>query len=231
MKQYDILLVNGCSHTFGAETIADGDTHNPDNPNHSWSAHLGQLLGVEEVRNLAVNGNSNDNIYHELVHHTLTALPSQARVMCVAQWTHWNRVVWINPDNVNQQLLLNPYEITLPHVPDSVSKSYVNHLSRDPKTVLTWMLNQHVLTGFFRQRNIDYCFYHIEPVPIPAIPNKYRTDMECMTNLMPFGVEWYDHMDQYAATQTWGHYPESAHKLWAQDIYTVLQHRYREHHG
>jgi len=231
MRQYDILLVNGCSHTFGAETIIDGDTNNPENPNHSWAAHLGQILGVKRVDNLAVNGNSNDNIYHELVHHTLTKIPPHLNTLCIVQWTKWNRVVYINPENVEEQSLLNPYEITKPHINKQVRESYVNHLSRDPKTVLTWMINQHTLNGFFRLRNIDFCFFHIEPFPLGGLPKRYHVDIDHMTNLMPWGSLWTNHMDQYAPCQKYGHYPESAHKQWAQDIYTVLKHRYQEHHA
>ena len=228
MRQYDILLVNGCSHTFGAETIADGDTHNPDNTNHSWAAHLGKLLGVKEVHNLAINGNSNDNIYHEIIHHTLNKIPPTANTLCVVQWTHWNRVIWIDPDNTDHHILLNPHEVTLPHVDNKLKESYVNHLSRDPKTVLTWLLNQHTLAGFFRRRNIDYCFYHIEPLPATAMPEKYFSDRDHLPNLIPFEAEWYMHMDRYSPRQTWGHYPELAHRRWAQDIITILTHRYQD---
>jgi len=183
------------------------------------------------VDNLAVNGNSNDIIYHELVHHTLTKIPPHLNTLCIVQWTKWNRVVYINPENVEEQSLLNPYEITKPHINKQVRESYVNHLSRDPKTVLTWMINQHTLNGFFRLRNIDFCFFHIEPFPLSGIPKRYHVDIDHMTNLMPWGSLWTNHMDQYAPCQKYGHYPESAHKQWAQDIYTVLKHRYQEHHA
>jgi hypothetical protein len=56
-----VVLVNGCSNTFGSETLGDCEWTCPSSPNHAYGSYISSLLKAEYV-NLAYPGKNNLSI-------------------------------------------------------------------------------------------------------------------------------------------------------------------------
>ena len=95
------LLAFGCSNTFGAECVQDGDHTHPDNVNHCYPKFLADMLGCTAYHNYAYPGKSNGDIAYRLyqyIGHELKANPDQAHeLFVVVGWTEANRFpFWFN---------------------------------------------------------------------------------------------------------------------------------------
>ena len=64
--KYDCLIASGCSHTFGSG-YKDVDAHRTKHSQNAWPHVLGEVLGIEEVYNVAKSGGGNDYITRSLV--------------------------------------------------------------------------------------------------------------------------------------------------------------------
>jgi hypothetical protein len=233
LKKYHTLLVTGCSHTFGAESIQPGDCDNPNNPQHSWAQQLGEQLEIPLIVNLSECGNSNDKMFQDIIYEVSKTDYSQGRtrnVMCIVQYTHWDRMFIRNPVNAGQGFNLTAQVANTPHLyPDYVQAavpSWVDHMAANANRHADWLYKTLALRMFLKQHNIDFAFWCAEPINIALLPDECLAFISNMPMILNFTENWYETMDRLGDRQPKGHWRKETMALWLPRITNFLNGHY-----
>jgi len=230
LKKYHTLLVTGCSHTFGAESVQSGNCDNPDNVKHSWAQQLGEQLMIPEIVNLSECGNSNDKMFQDIIYDVLKydyAQGGQRNVMCLIQYTHWDRTVVRNPQDTDQSFNLTAqvaaefHQYYPQYVRDAVP-SWVEQISLNAYRYSDWVYKTIALQGFLQQHHIDFAFWGVEPLPVSLVPPECLPLFSQLPNIMHNSDSWYAVMDQLGPRQPRGHYSKETMALWLPFITNYL---------
>ena len=231
LKQYDTLLVTGCSHTFGAESITPGDCDNPANPQHSWAQQLGEHLGIQTIVNLSECGNSNDKMFQDIIYDVLNYDYAHKNTMCIIQYTHWDRTFIRNPLNSDQGFNLTA-QVALEHkkyypqyVKDAVP-SWVEHLATNANRYTDWLYKTVALKAFLRTHNIDFAFWCVESVPPSLIAEEAYELISDLPTILHNTTDWYSLMDKFGARQPRGHYDKATMAQWVTYISNYVDGHY-----
>jgi len=230
LKKYHTLLATGCSHTFGAESVIPRDCDSPENVKHSWAQQLGEQLAIEQIVNLSECGNSNDKIFQDIIYDVLRhnyAQGGQRNVMCLIQYTHWDRTVVRNPRDTDQSFNLTAqvarefHQHYPKYVKDAVP-SWVEQLSLNAHRYSDWLYKTIALKEFLRRHHIDFAFWCVEALPVSLVPPECLPLFSSMPNIMHNSEDWYRLMDSLGPRQPRGHYSKETMALWLPYITTYL---------
>lgn len=114
MPIIDTLLVAGCSHSFGAETVSEEDHSHPDSINFSYGKYLAELLGIKNYKNISVCGISNLEINNKVIQYFLKEKNNLNSTLCVIGWTDSNRFTFY-PKNILNKLKFMPSIFNQPY--------------------------------------------------------------------------------------------------------------------
>lgn len=228
LKQYDTLLVSGCSHTFGAESIQPGDCDNPDNPQHSWAQQLGEQLDIKTIVNLSECGNSNDKIFQDIIYDVLKYDYAHKNTLCVVQYTHWDRTLMRNPLNADQTFNLTAqvareYHTYYPQYVRDAVPSWVDHLATNANRYTDWLYKTVALESFLHTHNIDFAFWCAEPMPVSLLAEECFTILNDLPMILRYGTDWYTVMDKLGTRQPRGHYDKETMSKWLPYITNYLE--------
>ena len=217
------LLINGDSHTAGAEAVnahafAEDDgkyvymgrAPHPDNLKASWGKKLGNMLNLA-THILAESASSNDRILRT-TNDWLSSHPSD--IFVIIQWSTWEREEW----NINGEYFqVNASGIDW--VPDSHKEKYKEFVAN-----VDW----NRCTENWHKRIIRYHEY-LNEQGIPHLFFNGNTDFGKIKNQYDFGPAY---MDPYTGSyDSWlqengyntvapdsYHYDERAHGAWAKRV-------------
>jgi hypothetical protein len=230
MKQYHTLLATGCSHTFGAESVQPGDCDNPENVRHSWAQQLGEQLAIEQIVNLSECGNSNDKMFQDIIYDVLQhdyAQGGQRNVMCLIQYSHWDRTPVRNPGNSDESFNLTAqvareFHKHYPKYVQAAVPSWVDQISLNAHRYVDWLYKTIALKEFLRQHHIDFAFWCVEPLPPSLVPSEALPLFSNLPCILPNSSDWYKTMDYLGPRQPRGHYNKETMALWLPYITTYL---------
>jgi hypothetical protein len=226
--KYKTLIVNGCSHTFGAETINDGDHQNPDNINHSWASHLAKKLSIDNYINLSRCGQPNQSIYLKTVNYICNN-EINGPTLCIIQWSYFNRVSLYESNKIEH--FINPgYYVKenkdIPEFHMLAKDVYLNYLSINPENYISWLVNNITLTEFLKSKNIDYFFYNSQNLMSEDIPESFRNLLPLLkNNLFDYSMKWNSLLSKKFTVAKDGHFKEDGHRWWAEMVHEKLMDR------
>jgi hypothetical protein len=233
LKKYDTLLVTGCSHTYGAESITPGDCDNPENPQHSWAQQLGEQLNISEIVNLSECGNSNDLMFQSIMHDVIAhdyAQGGRRNVVCIIQFSHWDRALVRNPLNADQSFNLTAQVAQYPTAyPSWVQLSvapWVNYFSTNVNRYADWLYKTIALKSFLREHHIDLAFWCVEPIEVVLLPDECLPMIAKLPMILHHTTDWYTLMNNLGAQQPKGHYDKATMALWLPYIINFLNGQY-----
>lgn len=234
LKKYDTLLVSGCSHTFGAESVQPGDCDNPENVKHSWAQQLGEQLAIPEIVNLSECGNSNDKMFQDIIHDVLKykySLDGHRNVLCIIQFSHWDRTLVRNPLNVDQSFNLTAqvaaeFHKYYPEYVRAAVPSWVEQITVNANRYTDWLYKTIALRSFLRQHNIDFAFWCVEPMDITLLPDECLPVISELPMVLHHTDNWYAVMDRLGPRQPRGHYDKETMALWLPYITNFLNGHY-----
>jgi hypothetical protein len=161
-----LLVVNGCSLTYGTELAEPG--------REAWPALLGDQLGIPVV-NLGCSGGSN----RRLMRTTVTNLDRVCRdagvethdALVLSMWTGIDRTEYFRAKKLDTGPRPGlPYEDNWYRVgiwrvdEDSPTRAYFRYLADDVTTTVNWLVDWLMLDGFLRSRGVTprYAFgWHV----------------------------------------------------------------------
>jgi len=233
LKKYHTLLVTGCSHTFGAESVVPGDCDNPNNVKHSWAQQLGEQLNIAEIVNISECGNSNEQMFQDIINDVLQykyTAGGQHNVLCLIQYTHWDRTLIRNPLNVDQSFNITAQVMAnVPLYPAYVQNAvtpWVNYMTVNANRYTEWIYKTVALQSFLRGHNIDFAFWCAEPVDVALLPDECLHMIDDLPMILHHTDNWYKLMDQLGPRQPRGHYNKETMALWLPYITKFLDGHY-----
>jgi hypothetical protein len=230
LKKYDTLLVTGCSHTFGAESVRPSNCDNPENVLHSWAQRLGEQLNIRQIVNLSECGNSNDKMFQDIVYDVVRHSADYGRTMCIIQYTHWDRAFIRDPLNADQGFNLTAQVARSPaHYPKYVQAavpSWVDHLTLNINRYTDWLYKTVALRAFLKSHNIDFAFWCVEPMSLNVLAEECIPILNSLPMIMHYADNWYTVMDQLGPRQPRGHYNKETMALWLPHIANFLDGHY-----
>jgi hypothetical protein len=230
LKKYDTLIVTGCSHTFGAESLVPGDCDNPENPGHSWAQQLGEQLAIPMIVNLSECGNSNDKMFQDIIYEVVHGDYSARRVLCIVQYTHWDRTFIRNPLNADQGFNLTAQVAqqtsSYPAYVQAAVPGWVDHLATNVNRYTHWLYQTVALRGFLRSHNIDFACWHVEQLPETLLAEECFALYDQLPRILHNSFDWYKTMDQLGPRQPKGHYDKATMALWLAYITKSLDGHY-----
>ena len=102
MQQVDTLVVVGCSHSFGAETISEEEHSHPDSVNYSYGKFLADKLNCKNYHNISFCGISNFEIVNRAIQFTLKENLNPDTTLFVVGWTDANRFTFFHKKIFNK---------------------------------------------------------------------------------------------------------------------------------
>jgi len=123
MQKIKEILVAGCSHAYGAETIADCSDH-PDSINFAYAKHLADRLKCKYV-NIASNGISNFEIAKRLQQYIDFKITDYNNLFVIIGWTDYDRFSFM-PEAYIKKNNTNPLAARLLNI--TSSELFVNNL-------------------------------------------------------------------------------------------------------
>lgn len=251
-----ILVANGCSFTAGDE-LADADFFpefaDPDlwkkvcqkrkqqawddrsidrlwpmQKARAWPRHLGDLLGVERVDNIAFGGTSVTRMVRTTIPYVLRLLDDGVPpndIVVVLQWTEAARIErWDDSGSGYYCLLLNFIENYRAPKKDYL-KLYIRHFQNDLYDTKAAVQSALLLQSFLRERGVEFLFFEAigcitEPTvfePMLAEDSDLRTLWSAMDT-----TRWLDRPMMSLLTKDpaeimpFGHFSESIHIQLAQ---------------
>ena len=217
------LLINGDSHTAGAEAVNAhafakddgryvymGRSPHPENLKVSWGKKLGNMFNLA-THVLAESASSNDRILRT-TNDWLATHPTD--VFVIIQWSTWEREEW----NINGEYFqVNASGID--HVPDSHKEKYKEFVATVDWNRCTENWHKRIIRYHenLKERNIPHLFFN------------GNTDFGRITDQYDFGPAY---MDPYTGSyHSWlqanghetvspdsYHYDERAHGAWAKHV-------------
>ena len=218
------LLINGDSHTAGAEAVNShafaeddrkyvymGRVPHPDNLKVSWGKKLGNMLNVA-THVLAESASSNDRILRT-TNQWLAEHESQ-EVFVIIQWSTWEREEW-NIDGKYFQVNASGID----HVPESHQQKYKEFVAN-----VDWTRS----TNNWHKRIVKYHEYLTEQ-NIPHLFFNGNTDFSKVKEQYDFGSQyiepytgsyhsWLQENGHQTVSPDSYHYDERAHGAWAKRV-------------
>jgi hypothetical protein len=234
MKQYHTLLVTGCSHTFGAESVMPGDCDNPENVKHSWAQQLGEQLNIGQIVNLSECGNSNDKMFQDIIYDVLKynyAQDGQHNVLCLIQYTHWDRTFIRNPGNSDEGFNLTAqvaaeFHQYYPKYVQAAVPSWVEHIALNVNRYTDWLYKTVALKAFLKSHDIDFAFWCAEPMSLNLLAEECIPILNNLPMILHYADKWYSVMDHLGPRQPRGHYNKETMALWLPYITNFLNGHY-----
>ncbi len=217
MKKNKILYTNGCSLTYGTESVPQQDQW----MNYSWPSYLGKLLNYDVVNDAVMNC-SNDSI----VRRTKLYLTKHNPDLVIIGWTSANRYEVFSRNPV--KMIDGYYEYDddgdnwIQCTVHSLENNHYGHLSGVAKFVKHILSNKpqenydnavNNLSNYLENKNVKYVFF-----------NGYDTTNNKDKMFLPdTDATYYKYMvkNNIRPTRT-NHFTKEANQLWAQKLFEHL---------
>lgn len=218
------LLINGDSHTAGAEAVNShafaeddrkyiymGRAPHPDNLKASWGKKLGNMLNLS-THVLAESASSNDRILRTTNHWLAEHDPKDTFV--IIQWSTWEREEW----NVNGEFFqVNASGID--HVPGSHKERYKEFVANVDWTRCTTNWHKRIIKyhEYLSEQGIPHLFFNGN-TDFSKVNERYEFGPSYVEPYTGSYHSWLQANRYKTVSPDSYHYDERAHGAWAKHI-------------
>lgn len=212
------LLVNGCSHSAGAEIVAPW---HPRCPEQAWGQHLADHFKFDEYVNLAQPGASNQWV-HDTTIKFLEECDTPSEWFIVIGWTNACRLP-VYCYEKNEVVHLCPNHRSLSHYGKGIQSAY-KHLYSTMLPLQMMIAQEHyrILSTqmLLKQLGVQYLFFDAVSTNHNDMPTKFIDQTRYFRYNRLMDTYWnYFQEHVWDKTERWAnHAPASYHKEWAQNL-------------
>jgi|TARA_R110000824_G_scaffold204220_5_gene388874 hypothetical protein len=181
------IVVNGCSYTYGAESVIPGVQTHEDNFNNSYPILLDKKLKNGKVINLAACGKSNATIFCQTINYLFDNPYQNNDIVFIIQWTwpeRWPRFRGKRDTNEGRDLLQGLWlEDNSAHSMNLKEEGYINELNFQACENLTYSYIC-ALMNMFDNMNIRHLHYmstsiesHLPKFWLDLLPDLLKPDL------------------------------------------------------
>lgn len=221
------LLINGDSHTAGAEAVnahafAEDDPRynylhrqpHPDNLKASWGRKLGNMLNLS-THVLAESASSNDRIIRTT---NQWLAENKKDTFVIIQWSTWEREEW----NINGEFFqVNASGID--HVPDSHKEKYKEFVSTVDWTKCTNNWHKRIIKyhEHLTEQGIPHLFFNGN-IDFSKVKDQYDFGLSYMEPYTGSYHSWLQANGYQTVAKDSYHYDSKAHGAWAKRMMRYL---------